>query len=205
MKCILGKKLGMSQVFDSQGDVIPVTLVEAGPCCVVQIKNNDKDGYQAVQLGFDKKKEKNIAKAQKGHLQKANLKEVRYFKEFKMADLKDCKVGDKITVADFEEGDKVLVVGTTKGRGFQGVVKRHGFKGMPATHGTKHQERAPGSIGCGFPERVWKGRKMAGRMGMDRKTVKGVKVVKIDADNNILAISGALPGRKGSLLMISSK
>ena len=202
MKFILAKKLGMSQVFDKNGKVTVVTLVEAGPCPVVQIKTEDKDGYNAVQLGFGYRKAKNISKAQKGHLKKASQKEIRYLREFEVEETKDYKIGDSISVESFKEGDSITITGISKGKGFQGVIKRHGFKGSDATHGTKHTERAPGSIGSAFPERVWKGRKMAGRMGSDRKTIKGLKIVKVDKENNLLAILGAVPGNKGTLLLI---
>jgi len=192
----------MSQLFDENNKVIPVTLVEAGPCPIIQIKTKAKDGYQAVQLGFDFKKEKNLNKAQKGHLKKAETKEIRYLREFKVDKLEDYKIGDKILVNTFKKGDIVRVTGTSKGKGFQGVVKRHGFKGSDATHGTKHTERAPGSIGSAFPERVWKGRKMAGRMGGDQITTKGLKIAQVDKEHNLLAIKGAIAGKPGTLLMI---
>jgi large subunit ribosomal protein L3 len=200
MKFILGKKIGMSQVFNEQGKVIPVTLVEAGPCWVVQVKNQEKDDYSAVQIGFEAKKDKHTNKAQQGHFKKAGLKKnFRYLKEFKAEGL---KVGDKIDVGIFNPGEIIKVSGISKGKGFQGVVKRHGFAGFPATHGTKHGLRAPGSIGSAFPQRVFKGKKMAGRMGSDRVTVQGLKVVQIDKENNLLAVKGAVPGKRGILLEI---
>lgn len=190
----------MTQVFNEKGQVVPVTLIEAGPCQVVQIKTKEKDGYQAVQIGFEEIKDKKIKKPQKGHFKKASLeKGFRYLREFKE---KDLKVGDKIKVAIFNPGEIVKIAGISKGKGFQGVVKRHGFAGMPATHGTKHTERAPGSIGSAFPQRVWKGKKMAGRMGSDRIMIQGLKIVQVDEENNLLAIKGAVPGRKGTLLEI---
>jgi len=176
MKFILGKKIGMTQIFNKGGQVIPVTLIEAGPCQVVQIKTKEKDGYQAVQIGFA------------GHL-----------REFKA---KDLKIGQQIDASIFQEGEIVKIAGISKGKGFQGVVKRHGFSGFPASHGTKHGLRAPGSIGSSFPERVWKGKKMAGRMGAERVMVQGLKIVQVDKENNLLAIKGAIPGRKGTLLEI---
>ena len=176
MKFILGKKIGMTQIFNKDGQVIPVTLIEAGPCQVVQIKTKEKDGYQAVQIGFA------------GHL-----------REFKA---KDLKIGQQIDASIFQEGEIVKIAGISKGKGFQGVVKRHGFSGFPASHGTKHGLRAPGSIGSSFPERVWKGKKMAGRMGAERVMVQGLKIVQVDKENNLLAIKGAIPGRKGTLLEI---
>jgi len=200
MKFILGKKLGMSQLFDEKGQVVSITLVEAGPCPVIQVKSKEKDGYQAVQLGFEEIKDKKVKKPQKGHFKKANLeKGFRYLREFPNGDL---KIGDKIDVSIFNEGEIVKVAGISKGKGFQGVVKRHGFAGFPASHGTKHGLRAPGSIGSSFPERVWKGKKMAGRMGSDRITTSGLKIVQIDKKNNLLAVKGAIPGKKGTLLEI---
>ena len=200
MKFILGKKLGMSQIFNEQGKVIPVTLVEAGPCHVIQVRTQEKDGYSAVQIGFESKKDKHTNKAQQGHFKKSGAQgNFRYSREFQAEDL---KVGDKIDVGIFNPGEIVRVSGISKGKGFQGVVKRHGFSGANATHGTKHNERAPGSIGSAWPQRVFKGKKMAGRMGSDRVTVKGLEIIEVDKDQNILAINGALPGRKGTLLEI---
>jgi len=199
MKFILGRKIGMSQMFDESGKVVPLTLVEAGPCPVVQVKTDEQDGYSATQVAFGNIKDKKTKKPQRGHFKKARLKKnYRYLKEFKGVGV---KVGDILTVAIFTKGDSVKISGISKGKGFQGVVKRHGFKGAPASHGTKHNLRAPGSIGTSFPERVWKGRRMGGRMGSDRVTILGkLKIVEIDSENNLLAIRGAVPGRKGTLL-----
>jgi large subunit ribosomal protein L3 len=200
MKFILGKKIGMSQVFNEQGKVIPVTLVEAGPCQIVQVRTKEKDGYSAIQIGFETKKDKHTNKAQQGHFKKAGLKNnYRYLKEFKNSDL---RVGQEINVSIFNPGEIVKVTGISKGKGFQGVVKRHGFAGFPATHGTKHGLRAPGSIGSAFPQRVFKGKKMAGRMGSDRVTTEGLRIIQVDKGNNLLAINGAVPGKKGALLEI---
>jgi len=194
MKFILAKKLGMSQIFDSKGKVIPVTLVEAGPCPVVQVKDT------SVQIGFQEKKDKHTNKAQQGHFKKNGLdKNYRYLKEFSD---KNFKVGDIIKVDIFNPGEKIRVSGISKGKGFQGVVKRHGFSGANATHGTKHNERAPGSIGSAFPERVFKGMRMGGRMGAERITTKGLTIAEVDKENNTIAIKGAVPGRKGTLLEI---
>ena len=193
MKFILGLKLGMSQIFDAKGNQIPVTLIDAGPCIITQIKTKEKDNYESAQIGFKKiEKEKKIKKTMKG-------KEFKYLKEFKNG---DCKVGDKIDVSVFEVGESVKISGISKGKGFAGVVKRWGFHGRPATHGTKHEERTGGSTGSSYPQRVQKGKKMAGRMGSERTTVKNLKVVKVDSENNILAVEGAVPGRKGTLLEI---
>ena len=185
----------MSQIFDKEGKVIPVTLIEAGPCIVTQIKTEDReDGYDAVQIGFLPKK-KRIKKTEKG-------KEFRHLREQRAENREQLKAGDKIDVSIFQEGDMVKISGISKGKGFQGVVKRWGFAGRGASHGVKHEARTPGSVGTSFPERVIKGRKMAGRMGYERVTVKNLKVVKVDAENNLLAVKGAVPGRKGTLLEI---
>ena len=193
MKFILGLKLGMSQMFDEKGNVIPVTLIEAGPCQVTQIKTKEKDGYETIQIGFKKiTRQKKIKKPMKG-------KPFRFLREFKNGEF---KIGQKIDVSIFKAGDKVKVSGISKGKGFQGGVKRWGFHGRPATHGTKHELRTLGSVGSSFPERVIKGRKMPGRMGFERVTVKKLKIAKVDKENNLLAIKGAVPGRKGTLLEI---
>ncbi|MFH1611816.1 MAG: 50S ribosomal protein L3 [bacterium] len=204
MKFILGKKLGMSQVFDETNNkVIPVTLVQAGPCYVTQEKSEEKDGYDAVQVGFEEIVERKVSKPQKGHFKKAGLDKLfRYLKEVKNSN--GLKLGDVVDVSIFEEREKVVVSGISKGKGFQGVVKRHGFAGGPASHGQKHTLRAPGSIGCAFPERVFKGKRMAGRMGNERVSTKGLRIIKVDKENNLLAIKGAIPGRKGTLLEIVS-
>jgi large subunit ribosomal protein L3 len=191
MKIILGLKLGMTQVFDEKGKMIPVTLVEAGPCKVLQVKTREKDGYEAVQLGFLKKKKSR--KSEKG-------KEYRYLKEFK--DGKDFKAGDTIDASVFQEKDKVKISGVSKGKGFQGGVKRWGFSGRNATHGVKHEHRTIGSVGFTGPERVIKGKKMPGRMGHEQITLKNLTIVKVDKENNTLAIKGAVPGPKGTLLAI---
>ncbi len=192
----------MSQIFDEKGNVIPVTLIEAGPCVVTQIKTKEKDGYCTVQIGFGEAKK--VTKAIAGHLKK--IGKLLFLREFrnekpKIND-KELKRGDKIDVSIFQEGDKVKVSGLSKGKGFAGVVKRWHFRGRPATHGTKHELRTPGSVGTSFPERVIKGKKMPGRMGFERVTIKNLKVVKVDPENNLLAIKGAVPGAKGTLLEI---
>jgi large subunit ribosomal protein L3 len=195
MKFILGKKLGMSQIFDEKGNVVPVTLVEAGPCQVLQIKTKDKDGYEAIRLGFEKiTKKKKIKKPQ-------GKKPFRFIREFKN-NIQEYKVGKKIAASIFREGENISVSGTSKGKGFAGAVKRWGFSGRGASHGVKHEARTLGSVGSSFPERVIKGKKMPGRMGSERVTVKNLKVVKVDPENNLLAVKGAVPGRKGTLLEI---
>ena len=198
MKFIIGKKLGMSQIFDKEGNVTPVTLIGASSATAVQIKTKEKDGYDAVQFGVGSRKEKNVKKPQKGHMKDLGFFEIlREAKGFGGAEK-----GAKIDLGQFQEGDVVQVSGVSKAKGFQGVVKRHGFHGAPATHGTKHAHREPGSIGPTWPQRVLKGRKMAGRMGGDRITLKNAKIAKVDAENNILAIKGAVPGRRGTLIEI---
>ena len=198
MKFIVGKKLGMSQIFDKEGNVIPVTLIGASPITAVQIKTKEKDGYDAVQFGTGSRKEKNVRKPQKGH-----MKDLGFFEALREAKgFSGVERGAKVDLSQFQEGDVVRISGVSKAKGFQGVVKRHGFHGAPATHGTKHAHREPGSIGPTWPQRVLKGRKMAGRMGGDRITLKNAKVAKVDADNNILAIKGAVPGRRGTLIEI---
>jgi len=196
MKFILGLKLGMSQIFDEKGNQIPVTLIEAGPCEVTQIKTKEKDGYQAIQVGFKKiGKPKKIKKPQA-------KKPYRYLREFKNGEF---KVGDRIDASIFQEGEKVKVSGISKGKGFAGAVKRWGFKGrLSVSHGTKHELRTLGSVGMSIPERVVKGKKMPGRMGWIRVTVSNLKVAKVDPENNLLAVEGAVPGRKGTLLEISN-
>jgi large subunit ribosomal protein L3 len=197
---ILGKKLGMTQIFAEGGKIVPVTVIEAGPCCVVQVKTLEKDGYEAVKVGFNEiKKEKKVNKALSGVFKKAGVKPYRLLKEFAMGDL---KVGDLVTVGKFNKGDNVSVTGVSKGKGFQGVVKRHKFAGGPASHGSTFY-RAPGSIGASsYPSRVWKNQKMAGHMGSERVTAKNLTVVDVKPDQNILMIRGAVPGASGAYVMI---
>ncbi|MEK7658703.1 MAG: 50S ribosomal protein L3 [Patescibacteria group bacterium] len=197
MKFILGQKIGMSQLFDKDGKLTPVTLVLAGPCYVLQKKTKEKDGYNALQIGFEKIEKKNkIKKSMAG-------KEYKYIREFRIQNSEFEKDGEKeINVATFSEGEKVKVSGMSKGKGFQGGVKRHGFSGRNATHGVKHEHRTIGSTGSRFPQHVIKGRKMPGRMGYERITVKNLKIAKIDAENNLLILKGAVPGHKGTLLEI---
>ena len=198
MKFILAKKIEMSQVFGDDGKVRPVTWLEAGPVFITQKKSAEKDGYVSVQVGFGAKKEKNIKKPQK------KLGNFAIFKEFKplTSGVSLPEVGDKIDVSVFTEGDAVNVSGTSKGKGFQGVVKRHGFAGGSRTHGQKHSEREPGSIGATWPQRVLKGRRMPGRMGTERVTVRNLKVIKIIPEKNLMAVSGAIPGNRGSLVEV---
>jgi large subunit ribosomal protein L3 len=205
MKGILGKKVGMTQVFNEQGEVVPVTVIEAGPCFVAMIKTVERDGYSAVQMGFDETKPKRLSRPQLQHLQKSNLPALRHLREFRMEnnDLAGFEEGQKVTVDIFEVGELVDVTGTSKGKGFAGVVKRHGFRGGPKTHGQSDRHRAPGSIGaCTTPGKVFKGMRMAGRMGGNRVTVQGLTVVMVDAERNLLAVQGAVPGAKNGLLII---
>lgn len=202
MKFLLGTKEEMTQVFDESGNVHPATAISVLPLTVLQVKKADgTDGYSAIQVGSGTQKESRLSKALKGHL-KGNLP--RHIKEFRIknGETSEYETGDTIEIDVFAEGDKVFVSGVSKGKGFQGVVKRHGFAGGPRTHGQKHSERSPGSIGAGGVQRVIKGLRMAGRMGRDRITVKNLKVLKIDKDSGRIYISGALPGRKGTLLEI---
>ncbi len=197
VKFILGKKLEMTQIFNDKNKVVPVTLVKVGPCYVTQIKNKEKDGYESVQIGFEKLKDKKVGKSKK-------TKPYRYLSEFKKND-QELKINDEINVSVFEEGDKIEISGISKGKGFQGAVRRWGFHGRNATHGVKHEQRTLGSVGSAYPERVIKGRKMPGRMGADRTTVKNLRIVKIDKENNIIAVKGAVPGHRGTLLEIKAR
>lgn len=198
MKFILGQKVGMTRVYDDKGKIIPVTLVKAGPCTVAQVKTDDKEGYKAVQIGFGNRRK--ISKALQGHLK--DFDNFRFLKEFKIEDSAAVKKGDQIKADVFEIGDKVKVVGTSKGKGFQGVVKRHNFSGGPATHGHRHDLRQAGSVGGAYPQHVLKGQKMAGRMGADKVTIKNTSVVKVDAKENIIAIKGSIPGIPKGLVSI---
>ncbi len=203
MRGLLGKKVGMTQVIQENGDVVPVTVIEAGPCYVTQIRTPEKDGYRAVQLGFGDVKDKHLTKGEKGHLQRASTPNLKYLREFRIREDEQYEVGQKVLVDIFEPGDRVDVIGKSKGRGFTGVVKRYGFAGGPHTHGQSDRERAPGSIGaCAYPGRVWKGKRMPGRMGGKRVTVSNLDVVVVDPARNLLAVRGSVPGPNGGLVMI---
>lgn len=202
MKFIIGKKIGMTQVFSAGGEVVPVTRVTAGPCQIVQIKNLGKDNVQAVEIGFNEIKEFRMSKPRAGHLQ--GLHPVRELRSFKIDKTEGLERGQEITAAIFSVGDKVEVEGTSKGRGFAGVVKRHGFHGAPATHGHKHDLRAPGSIGAGGVQRVFKGMRMAGRMGGAPVTVKNLEIVEVRPEINELYIKGAVPGARNGIIMITA-
>lgn len=203
MAGLLGHKVGMTQVFDDNGVMVPVTVVQAGPCFVTQLKNEDSDGYEAVQLGFFEQKESRATKPRKGHFEKAGVTPKRYLVEFDFENVSELKVGDEIKADLFSVGEQVRVSGISKGKGFQGTVRRYGFAGGPKTHGQSDRLRAPGSLGQGSsPSRVYKGLKMSGRMGGERKTLKSVFVVRVDAENNLLFLKGAIPGSKNTLLEI---
>ena len=202
MKFILGKKIGMTQVFLPNGVVVPVTKVQAGPCQIAEVRTDKKNGVKAVQIGFDETKETRLAQPQVGHLK--DLDKVRNLRDFKIENSAEVKRGDTITVETFVVGDKVLVVGESKGKGFAGVVKRHHFRGGPASHGHKDNLRMPGSIGAGGVQRVFKGMRMGGRMGGDRVTIKNLEIVQINPETNELYIKGAVPGGRNALLLISA-
>ncbi len=200
MKFILGTKEEMTQIFQEDGRVVPVTAIAAGPVVVTQVKNADTDGYSAVQVGFGTQKESRLGKSVLGHTK--DLGAFKTLREFRLEDTADMEKGKTIDVSIFEPGEEIEVSGISKGKGFQGVVKRHGFKGGPRSHGQKHSERKPGSIGSTGPQRVLKGLRMAGRMGSDRVTVKNLSVVAVDAEKGLLFVKGAVPGRRGTLLEV---
>ncbi len=204
MNAILGEKLGMTQVFDDEARAIPVTVVKAGPVRVVQIKTKEKDGYGAVQIAYREAKAKSVNKPMAGHYAKAGMNGHKHLVEVRVDDPTQYEVGQEITLADiFEKGQKADVSGVSKGKGFQGVMKRHNFKGQGASHGAHRVHRAPGSIGaCATPARVFKGMKMAGRMGGEQTTIMNITVVDIDAERNLLLLGGAVPGPKGSVVLV---
>ncbi len=219
LKGIIGKKVGMTQVFTERGEVVPVTVIEAGPCVITQIRTEERDGYRAVQVGFGEVRPRRLTKAQRGHLgidvgktRKARkgsdvrppkLPPLRHLREIRTRETEGLEIGQKVDVSIFEAGQLVDVIGTSKGKGFQGGVKRHGFRGGPKTHGQSDRLRAPGSIGSGTtPGRVLKGLRMAGHMGHDRVTVHNLHVVQVDPERNLLLVRGAVPGANGGLLLI---
>lgn len=204
MSGIIGKKIGMTSLFNEEGKNIPCTVIQAGPCAVLQVRTEEVDGYSAVQLGFDDKSEKNVGKALAGHFKKAGSTPKAKIVEFETEGFEDAKLGDEVNVELFAEGEFVDVTGTSKGKGFQGVVKRHGFGGvMQSTHGQHNRLRAPGSIGAGSdPSRVFKGLRMAGRMGGEQVTVQNLEVLKVDKEQNLLVVKGAVPGAKNSYVII---
>jgi large subunit ribosomal protein L3 len=203
VKGILGRKIGMTQIFDDGGRAVPVTVIEAGPCRVAQLKRPDKDGYSAIQLSFGARKR--TTKPMAGHLAKAGVDSARYLVELRLPELGDHEVGAEIKADVFEPGDVVDIIGVTKGKGFAGPMKRHNFKGLSASHGTERKHRSPGSVGaCATPARVFKGTKMAGHLGHRRVTTLNLKIIKADPERNLLLVLGAVPGPKGGLVMVRS-
>jgi large subunit ribosomal protein L3 len=203
MKGIIGKKVGMTQVFDENGNVIPVTVLQAGPCFVTQVRTADKDGYVAIQLGFGEVKPQRLSKGELGHLQKNNLPAVRHLREFRVQGDVDVAEGSTIKADVFAKGERVDVIGVSKGRGFAGTIKRHNFHRQPKTHGQSDRERAPGSVGgTTNPGRTFKGQRMAGRMGNDRVTAQNLEVVVVDAERNLLAVRGSVPGANGGIVVV---
>lgn len=203
MKGLIGKKVGMTQIFDENGAAVPITLIEAGPCYVTQIRNPENDGYNAVQLGFEEVKPKRLTGGQLGHLKNNELPPLRFLREFRVKD-PQVSEGDKLEVGDvFNVGEQVDVVGTSKGKGFQGAVKRHGFRGGPKTHGQSDRQRATGSIGATTtPGRVFKGKRMPGHMGFERVTIHNLRVEYVDKERNLMGVRGSIPGPKGGVVMI---
>ena len=203
-KALIGKKVGMTQIFDENGVVIPVTVIEAGPCVVAQVKTLEKDGYEAIQLGFGEVKEKKVNKPEKGHFTKANIKPLKHLREFKLDSIEGIKVGDELKADIFAVGDKIDVQGTSKGKGFQGVIKRHGQSRGPMGHGSMYHRR-PGSMGpTSTPGRVFKGKKLPGHMGHVTVTIQNLDVVRVDMDKNVILVKGSVPGAKGAILKIKS-
>ena len=201
-KAIIGRKVGMTQIFDEKGNVIPVTVIEAGPCSVIQVKTVETDGYDAVQLGFGTVKEKKLNKPEKGHFTKVKVTPVKHLREFRLADVSNVKVGDEIKADVFTAGETVDIQGTTKGKGFQGVIKRHGQSRGPMGHGSMYHRR-PGSMGStSTPGRVFKGKNLPGHMGMETVTIQNLEVVRVDLDKNIILVKGSVPGNKGAILKI---
>ena len=203
MKAILGKKIGMTQMFSPEGKAVPVTVIEAGPCVVVQTKTTDNDGYEAIQVGFDEIKEIRANKPQKGHFAKANVKPMRYLREFRVENAAEYQLGQELKADVFAVGDAVDVTGTSKGKGFQGPIKRHGQSRGPMAHGSKYHRRT-GSLGAMGNNRVFIGHKLPGRMGGDKVTVQNLEVIKEDAERNLILVKGAIPGAKKSWVTIKS-
>ena len=203
-KAIIGRKVGMTQIFDENGVAIPVTVIEAGPCTVVQVKTTETDGYDAVQLGYGEVKENKVNKPEKGHFTKGNVKPTKHLREFRVDNASEVKVGDEIKVDIFAEGDTVDIQGKTKGKGFQGVIKRHGQSRGPMGHGSMYHRR-PGSMGpTSTPGRVFKGKKLPGRMGNNTITIQNLEVVSVDLDKNVILVKGSVPGANGAILKIKS-
>lgn len=208
MSGLLGKKLGMTSIFNEDGNQVPVTIIQAGPCKILRVKTNQRDGYTGVQLGFGSKKDKNVSKPVLGYYKKNNLETPLVAREFRVDDSSTLKVGDEVSLSSmFKVGEVIKVRGTSKGKGFQGVIRRHNFSGVGgATHGQSDRERAPGSIGASsYPSRVFKGQKMAGRMGSDSVTIRNLKIMKIVEDKNIVLVQGAVPGSINSIVELLKK
>ena len=204
MKTIIGKKIGMTQIFDETGKVIPVTVIEAGPCVVAQVKTVETDGYNAIQLGFGDVKESKLNKPEKGHFAKANIAPKKHLREFRLDSVEGITVGTELTVTEFAEGDRLDIQGTTKGKGFQGVIKRHGQHRGPMGHGSMYHRR-PGSMGpTSTPGRVFKGKKLPGHMGRVTVTIQNLDVVKVDSDKNVVLVKGSVPGPKGAILKLKT-
>ena len=204
-KGLLGTKLGMTQIFDQNARVVPVTVIQAGPCTVAQVKSPERDGYAAVQLAYGEVKPKAVTKPRAGHFAKAGAEPRRHLVELRTADAGDYTLGQELKADVFAPGDRLDVVGVSKGKGFAGVMKRHGFKGLGASHGTERKHRSPGSVGaCATPARIFKGMRMAGHMGHQRVTVLNLEVVKVDPDRNLILVKGAVPGPKRGLVMLRS-
>lgn len=200
---IIGRKIGMTKIFDTNGDIVPVTVIEAGPCPIVQVITKEKNGYQAIQIGFGGKKKKLVPKAMLGHFEKAKVEPKRFLREVKAVIDDKIQVGQEVKVDIFHPGEKVDIIGISKGHGFQGGVRRHHFAGGPKSHGQSDRLRAPGSIGgSSFPSHTWKGQKMAGRMGGEQVTTKNLQIVDVDLQKNLLLIKGAVPGKKNSLVTV---
>jgi large subunit ribosomal protein L3 len=204
MSGLIGKKLGMTSIFDERGRMVPVTVIQTGPCYVTEIRTKERHGYDSLQLGFEEKRDKSVKKPERGHFAKAGVKSMRYLREFRtFPDVGQFKLGDVIKADLFQVGELVKVTGISKGKGFQGVVKRHHFGGGPDTHGQSDRTRAPGSVGASsYPSRVLKGMRMAGRMGNDRVTVRNLRVVRVDSENNIVMVRGAVPGARNGVVLV---
>jgi large subunit ribosomal protein L3 len=206
MSGLIGKKLGMTRIFDEKGNDVQVSVIQTGPCYVTEIRTKDKHGYDSLQLGFEEKREKSVKQPERGHFAKSGVKPMRYLREFRTFDVSQFKLGDAIKADVFQIGDEVKVIGVSKGKGFQGVVKRHHFGGGPVTHGQSDRRRAPGSLGgSSYPSRVYKGLRMAGRMGNARVTTRNLKVVRVDAENNIVMVRGSIPGAKNGMVLIQKR
>jgi len=203
MDILIGKKLGMTQIFEESGTLTPVSVIQAGPCPIVQVKTVEKDGYGAIQIGFGDIREKRVSGGRKGHFKRAGVAPTRVLREVRVDDPSQYKVGDAVGVQLFEGVERVNVVGESKGRGFAGTIKRHGFTKGPTTHGS-HNVRAPGSVGmCATPARIFKGKKLPGRMGGERTTIKNLKVVQVDAENNLIFVKGAVPGANNGFVYVT--